>query len=266
MASVWFVRGGGKVYGPLDSAKLKKIVADGKIDQTTEIAQNQAGPWFAAGKVQGLFAASDATPRPLPMSAAIATSPNAKDKFVLPEAAPNGVGSNVCQPNSARSFGHWYRQTVGGLSMPLQIIAWLCGGYFIIPLWWAFSGNLPLLKIAKWAGIVFAGMLAVSMVMTYLEPEAAKKIREENNAKAAAERLANRKAEPKRSKTKNDPCFTHGFMTGFSMATGGAVKPNSDQVDALARRAANELGDSGGVDFNKYNWKTAFWAGWNKGD
>ena len=133
MASIWFVRGGGKVYGPLDSGKLKQLVSDGKIDQTTEIAQNQAGPWFAAGKVQGLFAASDATPRPLPMSAAIATSPNAKDKFVLPEAAPNGVGSNACQPNSARSFRHWYRQAVGCLSIPLQIITWLCR--FFISLW-----------------------------------------------------------------------------------------------------------------------------------
>ena len=56
MAGVWFVRGGGKVYGPFDSAKFKKIVADGKIDQTTEIAQNHAGPWVPAGKIKGLFA------------------------------------------------------------------------------------------------------------------------------------------------------------------------------------------------------------------
>ena len=30
----WFVRGGGKVYGPLDSSKLNQLVSDGKIDQT----------------------------------------------------------------------------------------------------------------------------------------------------------------------------------------------------------------------------------------
>jgi hypothetical protein len=55
MASSWFVRGNGKVYGPLDSARLKQLVADGKIDQTTDVAQNQNGPWVPAGKVKGLF-------------------------------------------------------------------------------------------------------------------------------------------------------------------------------------------------------------------
>lgn len=62
-----------------------------------------------------------------------------------------------------------------------------------------------------------------------------------------------------------DRIFTHGFTTGFSMARGGAVKPNSDQVDALARRAAAELGESGGMGF-KMAWKSAFWTGWNRGD
>lgn len=55
MASSWFIRGNGKVYGPLDSAQLKQLVSQGKIDQTTEVAQNQNGPWVVASKVKGLF-------------------------------------------------------------------------------------------------------------------------------------------------------------------------------------------------------------------
>ena len=72
MASIWFVRGGGKVYGPLDSGKLKQLVADGKIDQTTEVAQNQNGPWVPAGKVKGLFVQPPipANPAPPPSAAA----------------------------------------------------------------------------------------------------------------------------------------------------------------------------------------------------
>ena len=84
MASVWFVRGGGKVYGPLDSAKLKKIVADGKIDQTTEIAQNQNGPWVPAGKVKGLFEAPPVTPAYAPKPQAYA----APQPYIPPPLAP----------------------------------------------------------------------------------------------------------------------------------------------------------------------------------
>ena len=66
MAASWFVRGGGKVYGPLDSAKLKQLVAEGKINETTEVAQNQAGPWYPAGKVRGLFETAPVTPASAP--------------------------------------------------------------------------------------------------------------------------------------------------------------------------------------------------------
>jgi len=55
MASQWFVRGGGQVYGPMDSKKLKQLVTAGKIDESTEIAQDTKGPWTLAGKVRGLF-------------------------------------------------------------------------------------------------------------------------------------------------------------------------------------------------------------------
>ena len=84
MAGVWFVRGGGKVYGPFDSVKFKKIVEDRKIDQTTEIAQNQNGPWVPAGKVKGLFEAHPVTPAYAPKPQAYA----APQPYISPPLAP----------------------------------------------------------------------------------------------------------------------------------------------------------------------------------
>ncbi len=59
MASSWFVRGNGQVFGPLDDQRLMKLATEGKIDANTEVAKNQNGPWYPAGKVKGLkFSAS----------------------------------------------------------------------------------------------------------------------------------------------------------------------------------------------------------------
>ena len=74
MPSAWFVRGNGQVFGPLDDQRLVKLAAEGKIDANTEIAQNQNGPWYPAGKVKGLkFAA--AQPKPAAATAQKAPPP-----------------------------------------------------------------------------------------------------------------------------------------------------------------------------------------------
>lgn len=63
MPSVWFVRGNGQVFGPLDDQRLVKLAAEGRIDAATEVSQNQKGPWYPAGKVKGLkFAAAERKP------------------------------------------------------------------------------------------------------------------------------------------------------------------------------------------------------------
>ncbi len=83
MAAAWFIRSNGKVHGPLDSAKLKQLVAAGKIDQTSEVAQNENGPWVPAGRVKGLFAQPDIPAAPPPPIETAATTP------AVPQAKPS---------------------------------------------------------------------------------------------------------------------------------------------------------------------------------
>lgn len=53
--SVWFVKQDGKVYGPFDSTRLKKLGAAGKVDRDSEISKDRNGPWTEASRVRGLF-------------------------------------------------------------------------------------------------------------------------------------------------------------------------------------------------------------------
>lgn len=82
MPGQWFVRGGGKVFGPFDSAKLKSLVAEGKIHKGTELAQSSSGPWRNAGNVKGLFAAA-VLPPPLPIDVAAIPSQEATPSNAL---------------------------------------------------------------------------------------------------------------------------------------------------------------------------------------
>lgn len=84
MATSWFVRGGGKVYGPLDAARLKQLVAERKINESTEVAQNHAGPWAPAGRVRGLF--DQAPPHAVPPAPQTATP-----TYAPPAAAPSSL-------------------------------------------------------------------------------------------------------------------------------------------------------------------------------
>ena len=58
----WFIKDyvTDEVSGPLNDAQLKSLAASGNVTRNSEIAKTQDGPWYAAGKVNGLFAAADA--------------------------------------------------------------------------------------------------------------------------------------------------------------------------------------------------------------
>jgi hypothetical protein len=135
MAALWFVRGGGKVYGPLDSARLKQLAAEGKINEGTDVAQNQSGPWYPAGKVRGLFDANAApAPAYVPAVAPIAYTPPPAYAAPQPaqepvEAAPPAPLINVTR----RTIAAYYLRSNAGM---IATVAGLCSlaslvlGYF----------------------------------------------------------------------------------------------------------------------------------------
>jgi hypothetical protein len=72
MAADWFVRQGGKAFGPFDSSKLRQLAAAGKITPQTELSQSANGPWATAGNVKGLFNPATTTAgRATPQDAAV---------------------------------------------------------------------------------------------------------------------------------------------------------------------------------------------------
>ena len=120
-----------------------------------------------------------------------------------------------------------------------------------------------LLKFAKWGGIAFGVLFALGVVISIVDPEGVK--RREAERQAAQKQSASESKGVGSKKTKVDPVWKHGYAVGFVSAKSGAVKPTADELDAHARRAAQELGEQGGMGF-KMQWKNGFWAGWSKGD
>lgn len=140
MAAMWFVRGGGKVYGPLDSNRLKQLAAEGKINEATEVAQNQAGPWHPAGKVRGLFDTPTATtpaysPAPAPQAYA-APQAYTPPTYSPPQPAPEPVEPTPAAPLinvNRRTIAAYYPRSNTGM---IVAVAGLCSlaslvlGYF----------------------------------------------------------------------------------------------------------------------------------------
>ena len=84
MSSEWFCKIGEKKVGPLNAQQLKTIVAKGQLKPEHLVRRGSEGPWVAAGRIKGLFAAGDAkspkekpvpSGKPLPQAAASAAPP-----------------------------------------------------------------------------------------------------------------------------------------------------------------------------------------------
>jgi hypothetical protein len=64
--TIWFVRQNGHVYGPFDSARLKKLADARKIHPTSEVTKQLPGPWAEASLVRGLFTSAKPADSELP--------------------------------------------------------------------------------------------------------------------------------------------------------------------------------------------------------
>ena len=96
MAKDWFIKQTGKTYGPYPPARLKALVADGRISPEAQVSNSPNGSWHPISNVKGLeFPATPAAPPPAPIPA---------DQFPpVPAVPPQTTGSmNADRQRSAQ--------------------------------------------------------------------------------------------------------------------------------------------------------------------
>ena len=80
MSTRFYARISGKVYGPLDGAKLKRLAAAGKLTRDDAISKDGKTAWTPAGNVRGLFPPAELLPavdqRPRPIETVIPREPS----------------------------------------------------------------------------------------------------------------------------------------------------------------------------------------------
>jgi hypothetical protein len=117
MSDKWFVRRGEKVFGPVDSAKIKSLATTGQINESTQVAQQASGPWVNAGTIRGLFTATPPASTS-PGSAAVPPPP-------MPP-PPTTTAATAAKPKPW--FRRWYAMF---LLYPFLLF---CGCGLVIPL------------------------------------------------------------------------------------------------------------------------------------
>ena len=109
-------------------------------------------------------------------------------------------------------------------------------------------------KFFKIAAIGFAGLMCLGLLIQFVDPEGVKRRAEERKKVLSAKKSV-----------ADQPGFTTGFLEGSIRKSKGFKKPSSDDVDALARKAASDNSipqDQRPAFVGTY--KDAFWAGWSR--
>ncbi len=154
MAHQWYIQHGGKQYGPLTSANLKKLATDGKITQTTSVRLGDEGAWIPASRVQGLFAAPATSAAP---PAGNSASPKRAQVAAPPIAPPPAplVATPLARPalGSLVTPAKAVPEPAG--SMPAKILAAvaLILGTLALATFW-----LPAFGAMGWLGIIVGGL------------------------------------------------------------------------------------------------------------
>lgn len=158
MAHEWYVQHNGKLYGPLTSANLKKLAAEGKVSPSTNVRSGTEGNWVPAGRVQGLFAASATdgptvakAPAPTAAPRQQVTPPPIAPPVAPPVAKPVArvpLGSFVpkAQPAAAPA-GSMAAKIIGAVSLVFGILS-LAFGFMVLATKW-----LPMFDALAWMGI-----------------------------------------------------------------------------------------------------------------
>lgn len=122
MPKDWFVRQDGKIFGPFPSDRLKTMASEGRIDITSEVANENNGPWHPVMKLKGLT---------FPSANAIPVSPEMPPP--RPQAFSNPAPLPIPKSNSSHEQDIW----TGRPSQITNIKTFiLCGLFFwlVIPI------------------------------------------------------------------------------------------------------------------------------------
>jgi hypothetical protein len=119
-------------------------------------------------------------------------------------------------------------------------------------------------KAAVAFGVVIAAMVAFDLGGRAMFPERWKEL----DAKVAADRAARKVAKEKDAAKKKADASPSGAtiaggLAAMDLAKAGALKPSSEQVEALGRRAASEMNVEQG-DRRRFvgEFEHGFWVGW----
>ena len=119
-------------------------------------------------------------------------------------------------------------------------------------------------KAAVAVGVLIAAMVAFDLGGRAMFPERWKEIDAKMEASRAARKVAKEK-EAAKKKTDASPsgATIAGGMAAMDLARAGALKPSSDQVEALGRRSATEMKVEQG-DRRRFveEFQHGFWVGW----
>jgi hypothetical protein len=169
MASDWYIQHGGKQYGPMSAANLKKLAAERKITPATQVRAGAEGAWVQAAQVKGLFTASTETaPKPAPTNSGAPKIPKATPTpptRAVPKADP--LAPPLVTPTPPASAGTmapppWARSAQASQATPespamagkiLGAVAIILGAVALATFW------LPVLNSpVGWTGIVVGGL------------------------------------------------------------------------------------------------------------
>jgi hypothetical protein len=120
-------------------------------------------------------------------------------------------------------------------------------------------------KIAIGAGCVIALLVAFDLTGRLLFPEKWAELDQKVEADRKARAEQKQQAEAEKAKTSRPSAAMYaGGLVAMDLAKNGAIKPGSDKVEALARKAATERGVSDPAERRKYvdEWQRGFWVGW----
>lgn len=123
MAGEWFVVVADKKRGPLTFSQLQELAERGAITRESQVSRGPEGPWVAASRVKGLFAAPAADPEPVTPP----PSDSGDDRMSLPVVRREQLPTDLQGKPQADETVHYfsYIDSEGGCAQPAQSKQWL---------------------------------------------------------------------------------------------------------------------------------------------